>query len=79
MAPPLTSTFSRSWSKTWIQDGTTDANPSSTSTTSMSSSVMPSLPSTARVASAGIRLIGDPCRLRSAWINGVKELPVAYA
>jgi cholest-4-en-3-one 26-monooxygenase len=26
----------------------------------------------------GIRLAGDPRRLRSAWINGVKELPVAY-
>ncbi|MFE2431368.1 cytochrome P450 [Streptomyces sp. NPDC059373] len=26
----------------------------------------------------GIRLTGDPRRLRSAWINGVKELPVAY-
>jgi cholest-4-en-3-one 26-monooxygenase len=27
----------------------------------------------------GIRLAGDPRRLRSAWINGVKELPVAYS
>lgn len=26
----------------------------------------------------GIRLTGDPRRLRSAWINGVKELPVSY-
>jgi cholest-4-en-3-one 26-monooxygenase len=27
----------------------------------------------------GIRLAGDPRRLRSAWINGVKELPVSYS
>jgi cholest-4-en-3-one 26-monooxygenase len=25
-----------------------------------------------------IRLTGDPVKLRSAWVNGVKELPVAY-
>jgi cholest-4-en-3-one 26-monooxygenase len=25
-----------------------------------------------------IRLTGEPRRLRSAWINGVKELRVAY-
>ncbi|MBL1100207.1 cytochrome P450 [Streptomyces coffeae] len=27
----------------------------------------------------GIRLTGDPRRLRSAWLNGIKELRVAYA
>ncbi|MFC1416318.1 cytochrome P450 [Streptacidiphilus cavernicola] len=27
----------------------------------------------------GIRLTGEPRRLRSAWLNGVKELPVSYA
>jgi cholest-4-en-3-one 26-monooxygenase len=27
----------------------------------------------------GIRLAGEPRRLRSAWLNGIKELPVVYA
>jgi cholest-4-en-3-one 26-monooxygenase len=27
----------------------------------------------------GIRLAGDPVRLRSGWLNGVKRLPVSYA
>ena len=26
----------------------------------------------------GIRQLGEPRRLRHGWINGVKELPVAY-
>src|SRR5260370_22668770 len=26
----------------------------------------------------GIRRIGDPVRLRSAWLNGIKKLPVRY-
>jgi cholest-4-en-3-one 26-monooxygenase len=26
----------------------------------------------------GIRRLGDPVRLRSGWINGIKELPVSY-
>jgi cholest-4-en-3-one 26-monooxygenase len=26
----------------------------------------------------GIRLAGDPVRLRSGWINGIKALPVSY-
>jgi cholest-4-en-3-one 26-monooxygenase len=25
-----------------------------------------------------IRRLGDPVRLRSGWINGIKELPVSY-
>ncbi len=27
----------------------------------------------------GIRLAGDPVRLRSGWLNGIKKLPVSYA
>jgi cholest-4-en-3-one 26-monooxygenase len=27
----------------------------------------------------GIRLAGDPVRLRSGWLNGIKRLPVTYA
>ena len=30
-------------------------------------------------AMPGLKLAGDPRRLRSAWINGVKELPVTTA
>ena len=26
----------------------------------------------------GIRKAGDPVRLRSGWINGIKRLPVSY-
>jgi hypothetical protein len=26
----------------------------------------------------GIRLAGDPVRLRSGWLNGIKALPVSY-
>ena len=27
----------------------------------------------------GIRLAGEPVRLRSGWLNGIKRLPVSYA
>jgi cholest-4-en-3-one 26-monooxygenase len=26
----------------------------------------------------GIRPAGDPVRLRSGWINGIKQMPVTY-
>ena len=26
-----------------------------------------------------IRLAGDPVRLRSGWLNGIKKLPVSYS
>ena len=26
-----------------------------------------------------IRRAGDPVRLRSSWLNGIKKLPVTYA
>jgi cholest-4-en-3-one 26-monooxygenase len=26
----------------------------------------------------GIRRAGDPVRLRSGWLNGIKRLPVSY-
>lgn len=53
IAPPLTLTFSRSWSKTCAQDSTTEVKASLTSTRSMSFSVMPALRSTVRVAPIG--------------------------